>query len=76
MPIAHYSACGIAWRIWEQPVVALCGVVPVAAALPIFPTGTYRHYRGTYIIVADMVLLIEGRYSDLCFGVIGTFHYI
>ena len=31
--------------MWEQTVVALCGVVPVSTIVPVFPAGTYRHYR-------------------------------
>ena len=31
----------------EQPVVAVCGVVPVAAIVPALPAGTCRHYRQT-----------------------------
>ena len=29
MPFHHYCARGIAWYMWEQPVVAICGLVPV-----------------------------------------------
>ena len=38
VPVARYSACEIAWHIWEQPAVAVCGVVPVYAIVPIFPS--------------------------------------
>ena len=31
----------------KKTVVAVSGVVPVAAVVPVFSTGTYRHYRGT-----------------------------
>ena len=34
-----------------KPVVAVYGVVPVAAIVSIFPAGTYRHYRGTTTIL-------------------------
>ena len=34
MPVAPYSACEISWYIWENPVVVLCGVVPVTAIVP------------------------------------------
>ena len=37
MPVARYSACEITLNIWEQPVLEECGVVPVAAIVPIFP---------------------------------------
>ena len=47
VPIARYSACLIAWHRWEQQVVSACGVVPVAALVPMFPsmiahTGTIK----------------------------------
>ena len=51
MPVARYSACVIAWHIWEQPVVAVCGVVPVAAIVLVFPAGTDRYYRGTTTVL-------------------------
>ena len=35
MPVARYSACKIAWGRWEQPVVAVCAVVPVGAIVPV-----------------------------------------
>ena len=38
MPVARYSACVIASHSWKQPVVAVHGVVPVAAIVPIFPS--------------------------------------
>ena len=38
VPVARYSACEIGWHIWEQPVVAVCGVVPDAAMVPVFPS--------------------------------------
>ena len=49
MPVARYSACEVAWHRWEKPVlvVAVCGVVPVAAILPVFPARTNRHYKTT-----------------------------
>ena len=34
------------------PKVAACGVVPVAATVPFFFAGTYRHYRGTSTAVS------------------------
>ena len=27
--------------------MSVWGVVPVAAVVPVFPAGTYRHYTGT-----------------------------
>ena len=37
VPVARYtSACKIAWRIWEQRLVAVCGVIPIAAIVPVF----------------------------------------
>ena len=38
MPVARYSACKNAWHGWEQPVLPVCGVVPVAdIVLALFP---------------------------------------
>ena len=49
MPVARHTACEIAWHKREQRVVAVCRVMPVAAAIvPVFPAGTYRHYRGVH----------------------------
>ena len=36
MPVAFYSACEIAWHRWKKLVVAVCGLVPVAAIVPVF----------------------------------------
>ena len=49
MRVARYSACEVARYRWEPPVAAVCGVVSVAAIMPVFPAinSTYRHYRGT-----------------------------
>ena len=38
MPVARYSAFEIASHRWEQPVVAVCGVVPVTAIVPVPPS--------------------------------------
>ena len=32
--------------------MSVCGVVPVAAIVPLCPTGMYRHYRGTTTVHA------------------------
>ena len=32
----------------NRSIVAVCGVVPVAAIVPSFPVDTYRHHRGDY----------------------------
>ena len=37
VPFALCSAGEIGWHIWEKRVVAVCGVVPVAAIVPVFP---------------------------------------
>ena len=37
----------IGWHRWEQPVLAVCGVVPVATLVPVLTAGIHRHYRGT-----------------------------
>ena len=55
-PVARYSACETAWHRWEQPVVAACGVVPVADIGPVFPAGTYRQ-RGGITIVHQVINL-------------------
>ena len=51
MPAARYSACEISWPIWGKAVVSACGVVPVSAIVPAFPSigHTYRHYEGPTI---------------------------
>ena len=51
VPVARYSACETAWRRWEQPVLAACRVVHVAAIVPIFPAGTFRRYAGTTVVL-------------------------
>lgn len=38
VPVARHSACAFAWHSWEQPVVAVCRVAPVDAAVPVFPS--------------------------------------
>ena len=42
MQVARYSACSIAWHRREQPAVAVCGIVPIAAVVLAFQAGTYR----------------------------------
>ena len=44
VPVARCNACEMAWHTWEQPVVAVCGVVLVAAIVLLLPAGTYRRY--------------------------------
>ena len=41
VPVARDSACEVALLRWENPVVAVCGVVLVAAIVPLFQAGTY-----------------------------------
>ena len=70
VPIARYSARQIVRHRWEQPVVAACGTVPVAATVPIFPAGTYWHYRGTivslYLRASDGIIRSsDGRRCDI-----------
>ena len=48
--VALESACEIACHRWEQRIVAVCEVAPVAAVVPVFPIGTYRHYTGTTVV--------------------------
>ena len=37
-PLARYGACEIVWHRWEQPVVAVRGIAPVAAIVPSSPS--------------------------------------
>ena len=39
-PVARYRACKHSWRIWEEPLVAACGLRPVAALLRLRHTST------------------------------------
>ena len=41
VPFARYSASDIVWHRWKQPLTAVCGVVPVAAIVPVFPSIVY-----------------------------------
>ena len=38
VPVARYSACQVVGDRWEEPAVEVCGAVPVAAIVPIFPS--------------------------------------
>ena len=38
MPVTSHGAGEIAWHKWEQHVVSVCGVVPVVAIVPVFPS--------------------------------------
>ena len=38
VPVAPYGACETAWDRREQPVVAVCGVVPGVAIVPLIPS--------------------------------------
>ena len=40
--------------------VAVCGVVPVAATVPLFPAGTYRLYRVTTTVLKRNSQLFSG----------------
>ena len=51
VPVAPYSTCETARHRWEQPVLAACRVVHVAAIVPIFPAGTFRRYAGTTVVL-------------------------
>ena len=64
MPVARHSACEIEWHRLEQPitVVAVCGVLPVAAiVVPMFPADTYRHYRGPIVMPLLCVIHMDER---------------
>ena len=52
VPVACYSAREIAWRRWEQSVVVLCGVAPIAAVSPVFQAGIYWRNRGATTALA------------------------
>ena len=58
MPVAPYCAREISRHIWEQPVVALCGVVPVTAVVPMFPAGAYRRNVEGRASTAPLLLLL------------------
>lgn len=45
------------WHSYEQLVVAVCGVLPVAGIVPVFSAGTYRHYTGATTTVLLCVLV-------------------
>lgn len=47
VPVALYNAGEIACYKWKQPVLAVCGIVPVAAILPLFPSieGALLYYK-------------------------------
>ena len=38
VPVSRYSACEIAWHVWEKLVLVVCGVVPITAIVPVFLT--------------------------------------
>ena len=47
------KSLGTYFEVWEQPVVVVCGVVPVAAKVPAFPSIVHipalpRDHCGTY----------------------------
>ena len=45
VPVARFSAGEISWHRREQPVVTVCGVVPVAVIVPVcFPLQQQRTY--------------------------------
>ena len=47
--------------------MAVWGAVPVAAVVPLFTAGTYRHYRGTttivVLILAESVEQLTKKYT-------------
>ena len=55
----RYSACEIACHRWEQPVVAVCGAVPVADIVTLFTAGTHRHHRATATAVQSEKLMTK-----------------
>ena len=54
MPVARYSACEIARHIWVQPIVAIRGIVPVAAMVLVFPAVVTK--RGTTAVPNDAAI--------------------
>ena len=60
----------MAWHRREQRVVALCGVVPVAAVVPVFPADTYWHHRGTGTI-EGLLLYRDKRYGSVVLRALG-----
>ena len=70
--VARSSTCEITWRRCEQPVVAVCGVVRVAATVLVFPAGTYRHYGGTLYPVCRPV---EGVVTGMAWNIFPSLSY-
>ena len=67
VPVARYSACELARHRWEQPVVAVCGVVQAPATVPVFPADTYQRCRGdTCCCASRCVLLALAVLAFLC----------
>ena len=50
MPYTRYSACKIAWHRWEQLVVAVRTIVPIASIVQVLPSIVHipALYRGQY----------------------------
>ena len=69
VPVARYNAGAIAWHRWEQPAVAVCGIVRVAAVVPIFPAGTYRHYVAHTDAIQGPLPRCVPQYVLVCFFV-------
>ena len=52
----------------KKPVVAVCGVVPVSAIVPVFPAGTYPHYRETTTVRVVVLFLGDDIDNRSCGG--------
>ena len=75
MPVACYSECETAWQTWEQPVVAVCGVVPVAAILPVVGLGIVAATSATSEVVCSAVFAQGLRLTGTYVAQRVVFHY-
>ena len=67
MPVARYSACQIAWYIWEQPVVAVSGIVTIAAMVRRGTTNAFSVFlsRHLHVVILRFVKPIRQENADL-----------
>ena len=66
--VTRYTACKIAWHIWEQPVVSVRSVVPVAAVERVVMTSHLRVSvqievveRAADVLFADKNIPLKGQ---------------
>ena len=69
VPVKPLGTAEIVWDRWEQPVVAVGGVVPVAAIMLVFPAGTCRHCTGFATVVHHVSGVLIGVYPYIIPGV-------